>query len=82
LLKPLHHEKSHRQALAERAFLRHIEGGCHAPMGIYCKINGDEFTMRGFFQTETDYLEETVSGVAGEEAAKGRELALMLKERM
>ena len=82
LLSSLHHEDSHRQALAERAFLRHIEGGCHAPMGVYCKIDGDRFTIRGFFQTESEYLEDTVFGVAGEEEAKGRELALTLKERM
>lgn len=82
LLKPLHHEESHRQALAERAFLRYIEGGCHAPMGVSCKIEGDTFTLRGFFQTETDFLAETVCGVAGEEADKGKNLALALRERM
>ncbi len=82
LLKPLHHAESHRQALAERAFLRDIEGGCHAPMGVCCKIDGMSFTLRGFFQTETDYLEETVYGVAGTEAAKGKELALALRGRM
>lgn len=82
LLQPLQDEESHRQALAERAFLRYIEGGCHAPMGVYCKIDGEHFTIRGFFQTETDYLEATVAGVAGEEEAKGKELALLLKERM
>ena len=32
-LRPLHDEDSHRQALAERAFLRYVDGGCHAPMG-------------------------------------------------
>lgn len=82
LLKPLQHEDSHRQALAERAFLRYIEGGCHAPMGVYCKIDGDRFTIRGFYQTETEYLEATVYGAIGEETAKGKELALTLKERM
>lgn len=82
LLQPLQHEASHRQALAERSFLRYIEGGCHAPMGVYCQIDDENFTIHGFFQTETDYLEATVAGVAGEEEAKGKELALMLKERM
>ena len=82
LLKPLHHEVSHRQALGERAFLRYIEGGCHAPMGVYCKIKGESFTIRGFFQTERSYLEDSSEGLAGEEAEKGKELALRIKEKI
>ena len=82
LLRPIHDEKSHRQALAERAFLRYSEGGCHAPMGCYCAIDGDAFRLSGFFQTERALYREEATGKRGEEAAKGKEIALKIKENI
>ena len=80
LLRPIHDEDSHRQSLAERAFLRYSEGGCHAPMGVHCVIDGDAFTVTGFFKTDRALYRETAAGKRGEEAAKGREIALKIKE--
>lgn len=80
LLQPLHNEASHRQALAERAFLRHMEGGCHAPMGAFCRLLGEEFEIEGFFQTEKKFYRQTLRGRLGQEAAFGQRLAEMIKE--
>lgn len=80
LLAKIHHDTSHRQSLAERAFLRYTEGGCHAPMGVYCDIDGDRFTVTGFYQSEKQLYLETAHGLRGEEAAKGKEIALKIKE--
>ena len=80
LLQPLHNEASHRQALAERAFLRHMEGGCHAPMGAFCRLLGEEFEIEGFFQTEKNFYRQTLRGRLGQEAAFGQRLAEMIKE--
>lgn len=80
LLQPLHNEASHRQALAERAFLRHMEGGCHAPMGAFCRLLGEEFEIEGFFQTEKNFYRQTLRGSLGQEAAFGQRLAEMIKE--
>ena len=80
LLQPLHNEASHRQALAERAFLRHMEGGCHAPMGAFCRLLGEEFESEGFFQTEKNFYRQTLRGRLGQEAAFGQRLAEMIKE--
>ena len=80
LLQPLHNEASHRQALAERAFLRHMEGGCHAPMGAFCRLLGEEFEIEGFCQTEKNFYRQTLRGRLGQEAAFGQRLAEMIKE--
>ncbi len=80
LLQPLHNEASHRQALAERAFLRHIEGGCHAPTGAFCRLLGQEFEIEGFFQTEQNFYRQTLRGSIGQEAQFGRALAEKIKE--
>lgn len=80
LLQPLHDEDTGRQAQAERAFLRFIDGGCHAPTGAYCELNGDSFTITGFYQNGTRHCRKSIQGVRGEEWEKGRELALQLKE--
>ena len=82
LLQKIHHEKSHRQAQGERAFLRYTEGGCHAPMGVYCDILGDTFTITGFFHTEKAMYRETAQGVKGQETEKGKEIALKIKEKI
>lgn len=80
LLQPLHNEASHRQALAERAFLRHMEGGCHAPMGAFCRLLGEEFEIEGFFQTEQNFYRQKLRGSAGQEAVLGQALAEKIKE--
>lgn len=80
LLLPLHDEASHRQMLAERAFLKFTEGGCHAPMGAYCKVSGASFTLCGFFQTDRGLHRLSISGQRGEEAAAGEKLAQNIKE--
>lgn len=82
LLRSLHHEASHRQAQAERGFLRYIEGGCHAPMGAYCQIEAEDFTITGFYDTSKCHYQVSLSGKKGEEYAKGKALALELKEKI
>ena len=37
-----------RAVLAERAFMRALEGGCQVPMGANADIEGDTMTIRGF----------------------------------
>lgn len=82
LLASLHDSDSHRQAQAERAFLRYIEGGCHAPMGAYCTIEGMESTVKGFYDTDKHHYEASASGVKGEEYNLGKTVALELKEKI
>ena len=76
---PLHDEDSHRQALAERAFLRYVDGGCHAPMGAHCVIEGENFTITGFYQEGEVYRKESLCGVRGEESEKAKPWLFVVK---
>jgi hydroxymethylbilane synthase len=45
---PLHHSPSTRCALAERAFLAALGGGCNLPLGAYAHADGDGLVLRAF----------------------------------
>jgi hydroxymethylbilane synthase len=47
-IKAITHPETYISALAERTFLRKLEGGCQVPLGCYSSINNDEFSMTGF----------------------------------
>lgn len=47
LLAVLDHAPSRASALAERAFLRRLEGGCQVPIGAYAVLDSDTLTLRG-----------------------------------
>lgn len=43
----LNHEETKVTVIAERAFLRELEGGCQVPMAAFCRLNGDELQLEG-----------------------------------
>lgn len=47
LLAPLNHEKTALTVSAERAFNRHLEGGCQVPIGGFAELKGEQLSMRG-----------------------------------
>ncbi|MGL5032905.1 MAG: hydroxymethylbilane synthase, partial [Microcystaceae cyanobacterium] len=47
MLKVLEDIPSRDRALAERAFLRQLEGGCQVPIGVNTEIAGDSLTLIG-----------------------------------
>ncbi|MCJ8283141.1 MAG: hydroxymethylbilane synthase, partial [Rivularia sp. ALOHA_DT_140] len=47
ILKEIEHPQTRDRCLAERAFLRDLEGGCQVPIGVNTEINGDELTLKG-----------------------------------
>ncbi|MBI3999409.1 MAG: hydroxymethylbilane synthase [Candidatus Omnitrophica bacterium] len=47
LVKLLNHEVTFKRVLAERSFLRRLEGGCQIPAGVCSKIEGDTITLKG-----------------------------------
>lgn len=47
LLAPLDHGPTRATTLAERAFLRRLEGGCQVPIAAYATVAGDELTIQG-----------------------------------
>lgn len=48
LLSQINNDEVEACILAERAFLRKIEGGCQAPIGAYATIENDTLTINGF----------------------------------
>ena len=47
LIKVLEHGPTASRCLAERAFLRELEGGCQVPIGVNTCIEGDELILTG-----------------------------------
>lgn len=67
-------------ALAERSFVRTLNGGCSSPVAAYAVISGDEITITGYYvdEEEKQYIDK-VKGNKYQGENLGRELALMMK---
>ncbi|MEM1367070.1 MAG: hydroxymethylbilane synthase [Cyanobacteria bacterium P01_H01_bin.15] len=83
LLKILEHEPSRDRALAERAFLRELEGGCQVPIGVNTAIDGEVLTLTGMVASldGKQLLKDTASGVRSEAETIGRQLADRLRSQ-
>ena len=46
-IKVLEHTPTARRCLAERAFLRELEGGCQVPIGVNTRFEGDTLLLTG-----------------------------------
>ena len=46
-IKVLEHRPTSLRCLAERAFLRTLEGGCQVPIGVNTRFDGDELVLTG-----------------------------------
>ncbi len=47
LIQVLEHPPTARRCLAERAFLRTLEGGCQVPIGVHTRFEGEELVLTG-----------------------------------
>lgn len=75
-------EEARLIALAERSFVRTLDGGCSAPTAAYGEIEDDAIRVTGFYVDENgnQYI-DTITGSKAEGEALGRQLALSLKEK-
>ena len=68
-------------ALAERAFVRALDGGCSSPIAAYAQVDGDAVTLSGMYADGADRVRKgSASGPAGEAEALAQALAMKLKE--
>ena len=69
-------------ALAERAFVRQLDGGCTSPVCAHAQIEGGRLTLRGLYWDERtgEYSTGTEQGGAAEAEAIGVALARRLKK--
>lgn len=68
--------------LAERAFVRTLDGGCSSPVAAFATVDGDTLTLKGMYVTadETLYF-ETASGPRNEGETLGAALAQEMRRK-
>lgn len=83
LLKAIEHPQTRDRCLAERAFLRDLEGGCQVPIGVNTEINGETLTLTGIVASVDgqNLVKDTVTGAVNQAEALGTELANLLREQ-
>lgn len=83
LLKAIEHPETRDRCLAERAFLRDLEGGCQVPIGVNTEINGDILTLTGIVASVDgqNLVKDTVSGAAKNAEQLGNQLANLLRQQ-
>lgn len=83
LLAQLNCETTRTEVLAERALLRELRAGCHAPLGSWAEIRVDRLTLTGVLLSldGRTRLCESASGSATDPEAIGREVAERLFRR-
>lgn len=68
-------------ALAERAFVRALDGGCSSPIAAHARAAGDVITVTGMYVDGADRVRKgSASGPAAEGEALAQALAKKLKE--
>ncbi len=83
LLKAIEHAPTRDRTLAERAFLRELEGGCQVPIGVNSLIDAENLTLTGIVAS-VDGLQVvtgTVTGKVSEPENVGIELAQLLRKQ-
>lgn len=83
LLKAIEHVPTRDCALAERAFLRELEGGCQVPIGVNTQLDGEALTLTGIVASVDGkkVVKDTVSGAANEAEHLGIQLAQRMRQQ-
>jgi hydroxymethylbilane synthase len=82
ILKVLEDVASRDRALAERAFLRELEGGCQVPIGVNTSIEGNTLTLTGLVASLDGQrlVKDTIQGNADQAEDLGKTLAQQLHQ--
>lgn len=83
LIRPLADAEATARCLAERAFLRALEGGCQVPIGVHSQVRGEELHLTGMV-AELDgrrLIRDTQTGSTADPEAVGMALAEKLKQQ-
>ena len=83
LLKAIEHVPTRDRALAERALLRTLEGGCQVPIGVNTQLDADRLTLTGAVASVDGkrVVKGTITGAASEAEQLGIELAQRLRQQ-
>ncbi len=71
-------------ALAERSFVRYLDGGCSSPVAAHGRVKDGRITLLGLYYSETKdtYIRGSKEGPVTEAEKLGAELAEELKNRL
>ena len=83
LLKAIEHVPTRDRVLAERAFLRELEGGCQVPIGVHTQLDSDTLTLTGLVASVDGkrLVKDSVTGSANEAEHLGIQLAQTLRQQ-
>ncbi|MGM3306652.1 hydroxymethylbilane synthase [Anabaena sp. WFMT] len=83
ILKAIEHPQTRDRCLAERAFLRSLEGGCQVPIGVNTEIVDGNLTLTGIVASVDGQklVQDTVTGLAKDAEKLGTELANILRQQ-
>lgn len=83
LIKTLEDSTTAYRCLAERAFLRELEGGCQVPIGVNTVIEGDTLTLTGLVASldGQTLIKEVIEGTPAEAEAMGTTLAKQVRSQ-
>ncbi len=83
LLKVLEDPATRDRCLAERAFLRQLEGGCQVPIGVNTEVSGETLTLIGMVASLDGQrlLKDSISGLCIEAEQLGQRLAEQLRSQ-
>ncbi|MFN9615534.1 MAG: hydroxymethylbilane synthase [Dolichospermum sp.] len=83
LLKAIEHPQTRDRCLAERSFLRVLEGGCQVPIGVNTEVIGDKLTLKGLVASVDGQkiVQNIVTGAAADAEKLGAELADILRQQ-
>lgn len=68
LIKEINHQQTFTAVMAERTFLRTLEGGCQTPIGCFSEINNENFRLTGIVLNldGSEIIKETMEGIPAE----------------
>ncbi len=83
LISILNDEKTSKRCLAERAFLRELEGGCQVPIGVNSAVKDNKLNLVGMVASidGKQLIKDKASGGINEPEEIGRKLAIKLKQQ-
>lgn len=83
LLQVIHHPPTAAQCLAERSFLRALEGGCQVPIGVYTRIQDNALTLTGAVLSldGQTMVKDQLTGPVTEPESLGATLAKRLRDQ-
>lgn len=81
-LADFNNKEAEFSSIAERSFVRTLDGGCTSPVAAYAVIDGKDMILTGYYvDDDENQFVDTIEGKADEGETLGRKLALCMKGR-